>query len=251
MIDIHTHILPGLDDGAGSLEDSIALAKQAVQDGIRTVIATPHHHARGYYTNAEQIEIETAKLNDELDKRGIPLEILIGQEVRVYDELLADLEGGLLSTLASTQYMLIEFPSSNVPRQADELFHELRLLDITPVIAHPERNRELAGNLRLLEDFVEAGALAQLTSSSVAGKMGRKLQKLSLEMCKKGLVHFVASDAHHAINRPFDLASGYEAIDKQLGQAFVDYYQLNAERLVRSELINREAPAAKRRLIFW
>ncbi|MCM3633956.1 tyrosine-protein phosphatase [Paenibacillus camelliae] len=251
MIDIHTHILPGLDDGAGSLDESIALAEQAVQNGIHTVIATPHHHARGYYTSYEQIELEAAKLNDELDKRGIALEVLVGQEVRVYDELLQDLEGGLLTTLASTQYMLIEFPSSNVPKGADELFHELRLLDITPIIAHPERNRELAGNLRLLSELVEAGALAQLTSSSVSGNMGRKLQKLSLEMCKKGLVHFIASDAHHAVKRPFDLAQGYDAVGKQLGQAFVDYYQLNAQRLVRSGSISRETPAAKRRLIFW
>lgn len=251
LIDIHTHILPEIDDGAGSLEEALELAEQAVRNGIRTVVATPHHYARGYYSDAEQIKLDTNKLNDELYKRNIPLEVLTGQEVRVYDRLLEDLEAGRLATIASSPYLLVEFPSSNVPSQVDELFHELRLLDVTPIIAHPERNRELADNHDLLEQLVEAGALAQLTSSSVCGTMGRKLQKLSLEMCKRGLVHFVASDAHHAKTRPFDLAQGYEAIGKHLGQAFVDYYQLNAERLIGGHSIQREIPAAKRRFIFW
>lgn len=251
MIDIHTHILPGIDDGAGSLEESLALAEQAARSGIRTVLATPHHYARGFYSSSEQIRSETARLNDELEKRNIQLKVLTGQEVRVYDSLLEDLEAGQLSTLASSPYLLVEFPSSNVPKHVEELFHELRLLDVTPIIAHPERNRELAGNTAKLAQLVEAGALAQLTSSSICGTMGRKLQKLSLDLCKNGFVHFIASDAHHAVKRPFDLKEGYEAVEKHLGQAFVDYYQLNAERLIRSQAVSREIPAAKRRFIFW
>src|SRR5690606_16135882 len=130
-------------------------------------------------------------------------------------------------------------------------FHELRLLGITPIIAHPERNRELANDISSLQRFVQGGALAQLTSSSISGLMGRRLQKISLEFCKNGLIHFIASDAHHAVTRPFDLSEGYEAIEKRLGQAFVDYYQLNAERLVRNQEIISEIPAVKRRFIFW
>lgn len=252
MIDIHTHILPQIDDGASSMEEALALARQAVQNGIHKVIATPHHYARGYYSESGQIKEAAAKLNEALEQQGIELEVLTGQEVRVYDDLLNDFEAGLLSTLAGSSYLLIEFPSSNVPAQVDDLFHELRLLDITPIIAHPERNRELANNISLLARLVDGGALAQLTSSSISGAMGRKLQKLALELCKKGLVHFIASDAHHAVTRPFDLAQGYETVKKHLGQAFVDYYQLNAERLVENQTVSTEIPAvAKRRFIFW
>lgn len=251
MIDIHTHILPGLDDGADSLEESLALAQQASQNGITTVVATPHHYARGFYSEAEQIKHEVAKLTEELEKRNIPLEVLAGQEVRVYDNLLEDLETGRLVTIASSPYLLVEFPSSKVPSQVEDLFHELRLLGITPVIAHPERNSELANNIDYLSELVGAGALAQLTSSSIIGAKGKKLQKISLEMCKKGLIHFIASDAHHSTMRPFDLKQGYEVIGKQLGQAVVDYYQLNAERLIRGQSIIDEMPAVKRRYIFW
>lgn len=251
LIDIHTHILPGIDDGAASFDESILLAQQAVDNGIHTVIATPHHQARGFNSDFNQISELTAQLNDTLASHNIALTVLVGQEVRVYDQLLEDLERGTLVTLGSNRYMLIEFPSSSVPERVDELFHELRLLHITPIIAHPERNRMLSSNIHMLEELIEGGALAQLTSSSIAGNMGRKLQKISLDMCRKGLIHFIASDAHHAIKRPFDLAKGYEIVSKQLGQQFVNYYQLNAEQLILGESINREIPVAKRRFIFW
>lgn len=251
LIDIHSHILAGFDDGADSLEESLALAKQASHNGITAVVATPHHYARGFYSEAEQVKQEVAKLNEELANRDIPLEVFTGQEVRVYDNLLQDLEAGQLLTIASSPYLLVEFPSSKVPSQVEELFYELQLVGITPIIAHPERNSELANNIDYLSQLIDGGALAQVTSSSVTGAKGRKLQKLSLEMCKKGLIHFVASDAHHVTMRPFDLRQGYEVLGKQLGQAVVDYYQLNAERLIRGQEIVDVMPAVKRRYIFW
>lgn len=251
MIDIHTHILPSIDDGATDMDEAIEMARQAVASGIHTVIATPHHHARGYYSNYESIKYGTEALNSKLENHSIPLTVKAGQEVRVYDELLDDLDKGQLAMLANTQYILIEFPSSKVPRQVEELFHELQHVGLTPIIAHPERNSELANNINRLEQLIEAGALAQLTSSSIAGGLGKKLQKQSIEMCKRGLVHFVASDAHGASSRPFDLMEGYQAIDKLLGQSFVEHYQINAERLVQNLDISRQVPTAKRRFLFW
>lgn len=248
MIDIHCHILPSVDDGASSLEEAVQLARQAVQTGIHTVIATPHHHARGYMTDREQIIEAVAMLSYKLREESIPLRILPGQEIRVYEQLLDDLEHGNLQTLNNSRYILIEFPSSKVPSSVDELFYELRLLDKIPVIAHPERNSILLNNQERLAQIIADGALAQLTSSSIGGQLGRKLQKQSLAMCKAGLIHFIASDAHHAKHRPFDLFEGYQMVKKCLGDDFVNFYMANADNLIQDLPLIAEQPRPKRKV---
>lgn len=252
MIDIHCHILPSLDDGAASLEDSLVLARQAVQNGIHTVIATPHHHARGFINDKNDVIHSVKSLNEVLQSHAIPLQILAGQEVRVYEQLIEDYERDLILSLHNSSYILIEFPSSKVPDNADELFHELRLLNLTPIIAHPERNSVLVNDHKRLAQFINDGALAQLTSSSISGSLGKKLQKQSIELCKAGLVQFIASDAHHATRRPFDLADGYRMIEKVLGGEFVGYYQENASNLIHSLPIDSKTPKIKKKtFLFW
>jgi len=248
MIDIHCHILPFIDDGADSLEEALRLARQAEESGIHTVIATPHHHARGFVTNRLQINEDIERFNRALSEHAISLQVRAGQEIRVYDQLLEELEQGKLQPLNDSRYILIEFPSSKIPSSVDELFHELRLLNMIPIIAHPERNSVLLNNQNRLAQLVADGALAQLTSSSIAGKLSRKLQKQSIAMCKAGLIHFIASDAHHAKHRPFDLKEGYIMVKKYLGDEFVHYYQANAEHVIYNSLILAQQPQPKKKL---
>lgn len=232
MIDIHSHILPFLDDGAADWEAALAMAQGAHRDGITTVIATPHH-ANGQYMNpAPSIRQAVELMNERLRQHGNPLLVLPGQEIRIYGDLLNDLEQGQLLSLADSRYILLEMPSSRVPRNMEEICHELIIQGFVPVIAHPERNAEIAADPSKLERLIELGSLGQVTAQSLAGVFGSKLQKLSLELCRRNAVHVLASDAHDNAHRPFGLSAAYVVLEKELGIASCDFFRRNAQQIV-------------------
>lgn len=232
MIDIHCHILPFMDDGAIDFESALVMAQAAHSDGITAVIATPHH-ANGQYMNpAPSIRQAVELMNEKLRQHGNPLLVLPGQEIRVYGELLDDLERGQLLSLADSRYILLEMPSSRIPRNMEEICHELIIQGFVPVIAHPERNAEVAADPSKLERLIELGSLGQVTAQSLAGVFGNKLQKLSLELCRRNAVHVLASDAHDSVHRPFGLSAAYEVLKKELGPETHDYFRENAQQIV-------------------
>lgn len=253
MIDIHNHILPGIDDGCRSMEESLELARQAVKEGIRHIIATPHHANGRYQNEAAEVLQAVTELNQALSHEGLELQVHGGQEIRVYKELLDDLGKGKLLTLAGSRYMLLEFPSSRVPEGIEELLHELSLAGITAVIAHPERNMELSGNPARLGELIDRGALAQMTTHSINGLFGRKIQSISLDMCRWNLVHFLSSDAHSPTERSVGLQSSAKLISGKIGERTYDYYTVNSEGI----LYNREIiPIShkvhnKKRFLLW
>ena len=154
MIDIHCHILPHTDDGAETEETAIEMAKEAVDKGISAVIATPHHQNNRYLNPKHDIINKVEKLQCLFKENDIPLQVLPGQEVRIYGELLEDIEKGEIVTLNHSSYLLIELPFDSVPFYAKGLLTDLLAMGITPVIAHPERNRELIQNLqRFMNSF--------------------------------------------------------------------------------------------------
>jgi len=240
MIDIHNHILPFMDDGANDWEQALQMAQRAVDDGIRSVIATPHHANGKYMNEAAEVRARIAVLKDRLDTNGIDLEVLEGQEIRVYDRLLEDMDRGSLLTLGGSRYLLIELPSSSIPRNAEELIYELGIMGTIPIIAHPERCSPIAESPDRLRRLVEAGAFAQLTAQCVSGERGSKLQKISLEMIRTGLAHFVATDAHDTSRRPFVLSQSYACVEKEIGESAVSYLQKNAENLVNNKEIDTQ-----------
>lgn len=242
MIDIHNHIVPGIDDGSPSLEESLQMAVCAAKEGIHTIIATPHH-ANGKYENTrEEVEQKVRKLNEALSAENIPVTVLPGQEVRINRELLDDIGAGRSGALHQSSYMLIELPSGHVPSYIEEMLHELKVLSYVPIIAHPERNSELAASMDQLIRLIEAGALTQLTSHSINGAYGSKLQKLCFDWCKNGLVHFVATDAHNMTHRAFGLKQAYTLIAERVGEETALLYKANAERLLRNEPIEARIP---------
>lgn len=245
MIDIHTHILPGLDDGADSMEMSLAMARTAAAEGITDIIATPHH-ANGKYLNPGS-DVRTAVWNfqSRLQLEGIPITVHPGQEIRVHDDLLDAAERGELLALADSAYMLIELPSGEIPARFEELLHELVVLGVKPIIAHPERNRAIREKPRLLGELVEQGALAQVTTHSLLGDFGDSVKKAAWTLCRMGYIQFVSSDAHHVERRNFSLKRAYEAITDQLGLEHRDYYLYNASALLANRAISGKAPRAK------
>ena len=177
MVDLHCHILPGIDDGAQNLSDSIEMAKQAVDEGIHTIVATPHYIKNVYENNKQTILTKTAELNDALKTAGIDLQILPGQEPRIDGDLLTNLDKGEVITLAGSPYLFIEFPSAHVPRYTEKLFYDLQQNGLIPIIVHPERNREIIERPEMLYQFVNNGALTQVTAGCLCGDFGKKIKE--------------------------------------------------------------------------
>jgi protein-tyrosine phosphatase len=186
MIDIHSHILYGLDDGAKDLAGSIEMARQAVAEGITSVIATPHHRHPSYTNTKTDVLLGVQQLQAELQKQSIPLTVYAGQEIRIFGEMVDVLiHNDELLTLHNSEYVLVEFPSSSIPKYTEQLFYDLLVKGFTPIIAHPERNAEIAENTDKLYRLIKNGALSQVTAASVAGMFGKKTQKLSLERIER------------------------------------------------------------------
>jgi len=242
MIDLHSHILSAVDDGSRSEEDSLLMLKAAIQDGIHTIVATPHYNHR--YTNEKsKILAEVRKLKQLIKTNHLEIEILPGQEVRVYGELVADYEAGKLMTIADhSTYMLIEFSAGHVPHYTERLLYDMELSGIKPVIAHPERNLELIKNPEKLYNFVTKGALTQLTASSLTGYFGKDVQKFSKQLIESNLIHTIATDAHNTTDRSFNMSQAYEVIAKEYGMSYVSYFKKNANLIIADQPIYGDQP---------
>jgi protein-tyrosine phosphatase len=197
MIDIHTHILPGLDDGADSMEEALAMASRAVADGIRIMVATPHV-ITGLYPNSRKAVLEALeRFKGALQKNDLPLTVLPGAECRLEPELGERLSRGELLTINDGgRYLLVEMPPMLVPDFAVQVFYELQLQGVTPIIAHPERNAGFVREPGLLYDLVSRGALSQITAGSLTGLLGSAAAACARKILERGYVQFIATDAH-------------------------------------------------------
>jgi protein-tyrosine phosphatase len=215
LIDLHSHILRGIDDGARSLEDSLAIAHAAVAGGITVIAGTPHVRD-DWPTDAGVMEQRVAELRARLEQEGIALDVRPGGEIAIdwltrlpLDELRRFGLGG------NPRYLLVETPYHGWPRDlADELF-ALRAAGITPVLAHPERNAEVQSHPEWLVPIVQSGVLVQVTAASVDGRIGRQVQGCGLRLIEEGLAHMLASDAHHASVRAVGMAAAVEAVGNE------------------------------------
>ncbi|MDQ0226804.1 tyrosine-protein phosphatase [Metabacillus niabensis] len=247
MIDIHSHILPGIDDGAQTVEDAINMAKLAVEEGITKIIATPHHQ-NGKYINKKQDIIERVmNLNEILQKENIPLEVLPGQETRIYGELIDDIEKGDILPLNHTNYLFIELPSGHIPRYTEQLLFDVQLKGFTPIIVHPERNAGVMENPDKLLNLVKKGALTQVTAGSIGGYFGKKIQKLSMQLIEANLTHFISSDAHNVTSRSFHIRESISIVNKEFGRQALYYFQENTELLVNGQVIYKQEPSQIKR----
>lgn len=239
MIDLHFHCLPGLDDGPADWDEAVALCRTAAREGTTRIVATPHV-LRGDWVN------EDVAARDELVVRlnallgGAPA-VLPGCEYFFSAEGVALLdEGGLgpLTGLNRSRYLLVELPPEASHSSTESVFHEFRVAGLTPVIAHPERHAAFRREPERLERLVSRGALCQLTAGSLLGEFGERAARASEEFFARGLVHFVASDAHNLDRRPPRLAAAREHVRRRWGtEAESGIFDKNPEALVASEPI--------------
>jgi protein-tyrosine phosphatase len=194
--DIHCHLLPGVDDGARDWDESLAMSRLAVADGMTTMIATPHQLGSFADNRAPQIRALTAELQQRLSAADIPLQVLPGGEIRIESGLLEQLDGDQVLTLGDhRRHVLLELPHEEyVP--IETLLGDLAARQLTMILAHPERNGGLLTNPELIEPLVDAGCLMQVTAGSLCGILGPEPQQMAEWMVERGLVHFMSTDSH-------------------------------------------------------
>lgn len=242
MIDLHCHILHGIDDGARDLSESVRMAKKAVEQGIRTIVATPHHLNNRYENPKQSIIDRVRKLNQVLLEEKIDLNVLPGQETRIYGEMVEGYEIGEILPINHTQYVLVEFSSGHVPRYTEKLFYDLQTKGLIPVIVHPERNQEIIERPELLYQLVKKGALTQVTAASICGDFGKKIKSFSLQLIEANLTHFIASDAHNTSNRTFKMREAFDMVQAKYGNDMVYLFEENAELVIEGSHVYKEVP---------
>ena len=220
MIDLHCHYLPGIDDGAQTLDEALALARAAVANGIRQAVLTPHIHPGRYENILSSLQPRFEAFCAALQAAEIPLKVHLGGEVRLLPEMLGLLEEGELPTLGrweNNRVVLLEFPPDQIPVGSIKAVAYLRERGVIPMIAHPERNKDVMRNWRKMEPFAKEGCLLQLTSASVCGFFGKAVQETSERLLSAGWVTVLATDAHNLEHRPPVLAEGRRAIEARHG----------------------------------
>ena len=213
MIDIHSHILPAVDDGAQNIDDALELLQLAQDDGVTTQFLTPHMRPPRYTNEAVTLRHEFEKFSEIVAKKGFTINLRLSAEVRVGPEIMPLVQRDDFPWLGiwdGKKAFLLEMPHGQVPMGTINLIKWLSQRNIVPIIVHPERNREFQTKAGLLEQYVEAGCLVQITSASLLGKFSDKSERCAIELIEKDLVTFMATDSHNNYYRPPDLKSGFE-----------------------------------------
>jgi protein-tyrosine phosphatase len=222
VIDLHCHLLPGIDDGPNTLDESIALAAHAVRSGITHAVVTPHIHVGRYENDLESIRRALVAFQSEVGRRGIPLRLGFAAEVRIgmeIMELIAQDRIPYLGERDGYKILLLELPHGHVPVGADKFAAWLLKNKIRPLIAHPERNKEIMDDVNKLTPFVTMGCMLQVTAGAVAGNFGERARFRAVDLLERGWVSVLASDAHNLEHRPPELEPGRIAAAAVVGES--------------------------------
>ena len=232
MIDLHTHILPELDDGAGSMEESIQMVREAASNEVRTIVASPHLLFGSYDNTPEVINLKVEELKGVILREKIEMEILPGQEVYLIPDLLPRLKEGKVTTINNNgRYLLLELPMMDIPLYLDRVIFDLATNGIIPIIAHPERNLRVMEDPGLLSGLVKnQGILVQLNAGSLIGRYGKRVKETAGLFVKEGLAHILASD-YHSSKDEYPLRRAVEQVAKlannEIAQALVTTFPLS------------------------
>lgn len=221
-MDLHNHLLPGLDDGAPDMESAIAMARMARDDGITHMVCTPHIHPGRYDNSAREIQQSCEGFTRALAAHGIDLQVAAAAEVRIGPELLEGLAQGsvpLLGRWEGKAVLLLELPHSGIPLGSARLTEWLIVHGVIPLLAHPERNAAVMAAPGKLRPFLEQGCLLQITAGSLTGHFGRRAQAVALALLGEGKVTLLASDAHTPHHRPPLLSAGVARAAEVVGEA--------------------------------
>jgi protein-tyrosine phosphatase len=237
MIDIHSHILPAIDDGARTIDEAIEMLRIAIDQGVTTQVLTPHIHIGRYQNTKETIEREFIKFKEHTEVANLPIKLQLGAECRIGPEIIQLVTSNSipwLGHLDGNHTFLLEFPRTDIPYGSDNLIKWLLSNKCLPIIVHPERNSTFLNNREKLQTFIDLGCPLQITSSSITGKFGNSVQKMAEELLIEDQVSAIASDCHNLKGRSPDLLAGVEKAGTIIGKENA----LNLVTIIPNELIS-------------
>ena len=231
MIDIHSHPLPGIDDGASSFDVAVEMCQLSAQDGVTHLVATPHSN----YSYTFDPGLNTQLLSELQEKVGETPKLLLGCDFHLsYDNIQLCVQNSKDFTINQTTYLLVELPDQFIPDHLSRVYYDIQVAGLKPIITHPERNALLQRRFDLMEQWVSAGCLVQVTAQSYTGGFGSKARKYSEQLLDARLVHFFASDSHDAKRRPPILSACYRKVARNKGKEVADLLlQQNPEAVIK------------------
>jgi protein-tyrosine phosphatase len=222
MVDIHHHLLWGLDDGPKDIETSVAMAKASAAGGVTHIVCTPHSNGQFVYrpeVNAEKL----AELQARLAADGVAITIGMGCDFHLsYDNIQEAKDHPERFSINGLGYLMVELPDYGIPAILNETFYELQLVGLTPILTHPERNPTLQGDQTRLAEWMRGGMLVQITGDSVTGKFGKTAEKMAHQLLEKRWVHFIATDAHNIDRRPPRLSEARDLVARRYGVEYAE-----------------------------
>jgi len=235
MIDIHSHILPGIDDGARSLDESLSMLRMAIDGGVTTQVLTPHIHTGRFDNTKQDIEECFEVFSEQVDAANLPIKLLLGAELRIGPEIMALVAADgipCLGEVGGKKTFLLEFPRNEIPFGSDNLVRWLLSKDYLPIIVHPERNSTFLHHRDKLQVFIDLGCPLQITASSLTGKFGADVKQMAEKLLIAGEVSVIASDCHNLKARSPDLLMGYQHAKSIVGhQAALNLVNGNPQKV--------------------
>lgn len=229
MIDIHHHLLYGLDDGAKDIETSLAMAEMAIADGITHVVCTPHASDEYEFRpdlNAARLAVLREKLRDRITL-GLGCDFHLS-----YDNIEDALANPTKYSINGKRYLLVEFPDFGIPRNIGDSFHEMMVAGMVPILTHPERNLTLMQDLDRMKEWIDMGCLVQITAGSVLGRFGKGPRRVSEDLLRRRWVHILATDAHNTSSRPPTLKDAYKRIAQEYSESDAESFCVETPRAI-------------------
>lgn len=250
MIDIHSHILPGVDDGAADMQETLEMIKMAADSGVTAMVATPHCNLPGAYNNylGREYKEQFRQVSDAVRRAGLPVQILPGAEVFATWDLAKLIRQGRILTLNGGRYLLIEFSFEEDPQFADDVLQQVEELGVRPVIAHAERYEFVQEIPEIVYEWRKKGCLIQVNKGSVTGRFGRRAQAAAEKMLDDGLVSVIASDAHNPRRRTPYLLDAYEELKKRYSSRYLQMlFEENPRRICENKSTVRPGVTVSKR----
>jgi protein-tyrosine phosphatase len=233
------------------METSLSMLKIASLNNIQSIIATPHFIVGSLETGKEIIEKKCSELNKNAKLNGINIQTLPGCEVFISPEIVKLIENGTIATLNNSKYVLVEFPLISIPPYSGKLLYLLQIKGFKPIIAHPERNKEIIKNPGILYEFVRRGIYAQMNANSLTGILGNEITKTSLKLLEHRLIHFISSDAHTLETRSPNITKAVNIVRKKFGNEMVDLlFGINGMNVINDRPIDMDVPKQFKRFFF-
>lgn len=246
MIDIHSHVLPAIDDGSKEMDMTLKMLEIAIDRGTDKIVATPHYRTGYFENNYEDVKKIVDEVNAIVKSKAMSIQVVLGQEIFLDSHTLEMYKKGVIGCIGNTKYMLVELPMDSMAKNSLDIIYELKLKGVKPIIAHPERYSYIIERPSLINSFVEEGCLFQINAGSITGLFGKKVQKTSEILIEHRICNFIASDAHSIGRRCPGIKEGFEIVEnlnKDLAKDVMNNPQIlldNGQIFLKSEKIKEK-----------